>query len=179
MQQNTTNVGCCWQVKIKLKGHQNRITGLAFSQTLNALVSSGADAQWSPKDTLPAPISSAIYSCDGLLVYAGFVTVSGPFIRRILNIQLFCINQFRCFKAFFVYSLYQNVEAHQINHSLTMYILQQHYHIAAHPSEPNQIGLGMSDGAVHVVEPSDAELKWVAHSPKTKALSLLICHILP
>lgn len=28
--------------------------------------------QWSPKDTLPAPISSAIYSCDGLLVYAGF-----------------------------------------------------------------------------------------------------------
>lgn len=28
--------------------------------------------QWSPKDTLTAPISSAIYSCDGLLVYAGF-----------------------------------------------------------------------------------------------------------
>lgn len=35
----------CLQVKTKLKGHQNRITGLAFSQTLNALVSSGADAQ--------------------------------------------------------------------------------------------------------------------------------------
>lgn len=32
--------------------------------------------------------------------------------------------------------------------------------IAAHPSEPNQIALGMSDGAVHVVEPSDSELKW-------------------
>lgn len=32
--------------------------------------------------------------------------------------------------------------------------------IAAHPSEPNQVALGMSDGAVHVVEPSDAELKW-------------------
>jgi hypothetical protein len=28
--------------------------------------------QWSPKDTLPAPISSAIYSCDGLLVYTSF-----------------------------------------------------------------------------------------------------------
>lgn len=27
---------------------------------------------WSPKDTLTAPISSAIYSCDGLLVYASF-----------------------------------------------------------------------------------------------------------
>ncbi|KAK6232510.1 hypothetical protein SCA6_002583 [Theobroma cacao] len=33
------------EVKTKLKGHQNRITGLAFSQTLNSLVSSGADAQ--------------------------------------------------------------------------------------------------------------------------------------
>lgn len=32
--------------------------------------------------------------------------------------------------------------------------------IAAHPSEPNQIALGMSDGSVHVVEPSDVELKW-------------------
>lgn len=32
--------------------------------------------------------------------------------------------------------------------------------IAAHPSEPNQIALGMTDGAVHVVEPSDVEMKW-------------------
>lgn len=38
--------------------------------------------------------------------------------------------------------------------------------IAAHPSEPNQIALGMSDGAVHVVEPSDAELKWGAPPPQ-------------
>ena len=28
--------------------------------------------QWFPRDALPAPISSAIYSCDGLLVYAAF-----------------------------------------------------------------------------------------------------------
>ena len=33
------------QVKTKLKGHQKRITGLAFSNNLNILVSSGADAQ--------------------------------------------------------------------------------------------------------------------------------------
>ena len=32
--------------------------------------------------------------------------------------------------------------------------------IAAHPSEPNQIALGMSDGTVHVVEPIDLEQKW-------------------
>ncbi|KAG6546023.1 hypothetical protein Mapa_012428 [Marchantia paleacea] len=33
------------EVKSKLKGHQKRITGLAFSNALNVLVSSGADAQ--------------------------------------------------------------------------------------------------------------------------------------
>ncbi|RZS10789.1 hypothetical protein BHM03_00042060 [Ensete ventricosum] len=33
------------KVKMKLKGHQKKITGLAFSQSLNVLVSSGADAQ--------------------------------------------------------------------------------------------------------------------------------------
>ncbi|XP_015894468.3 topless-related protein 4-like isoform X2 [Ziziphus jujuba] len=33
------------EVKTKLKGHQKRITGLAFSHVLNVLVSSGADSQ--------------------------------------------------------------------------------------------------------------------------------------
>ncbi|KAL5547795.1 hypothetical protein UlMin_003026, partial [Ulmus minor] len=33
------------EVKAKLKGHQKRITGLAFSHALNVLVSSGADSQ--------------------------------------------------------------------------------------------------------------------------------------
>lgn len=33
------------QVKTKLRGHSKRITGLAFSNTLGVLVSSGADAQ--------------------------------------------------------------------------------------------------------------------------------------
>ena len=33
------------QVKSKLKGHTKRISGLAFSNALNVLVSSGADAQ--------------------------------------------------------------------------------------------------------------------------------------
>lgn len=32
-------------MKTKLKGHQKRITGLAFSNVLNVLVSSGADSQ--------------------------------------------------------------------------------------------------------------------------------------
>ena len=32
--------------------------------------------------------------------------------------------------------------------------------IAAHPSDGSQFGLGMSDGAVHVIEPCDVDTKW-------------------
>jgi hypothetical protein len=32
--------------------------------------------------------------------------------------------------------------------------------VAAHPSEPNQIALGMSDGSVHVMEPLESDTKW-------------------
>ncbi|KAG2700912.1 hypothetical protein I3843_06G018900 [Carya illinoinensis] len=199
------------EVKTKLKGHQNRITGLAFSQTLNALVSSGADAQlcvwsidgwekkksrfiqapagrqsplvgetkvqfhndqahllvvhesqisvydskleclhswsWSAKDTNIAPISSAIYSCDGILVYASFYDGAvGVFDADSLRI--------RCR---IVPSAYIPFSAASTN---PVYPLV----IAAHPSEPNQIALGMSDGAVHVVEPLDVEQKWGGQS---------------
>lgn len=123
------------EVKIEFRSHNKMVTGLAFPQAMNGLVSSGADTQicvwgfkggweklksrfiqnpanwsgplvgdtrvqfhsnntnclvvhesqlaiydwelkclclWSPRDTLPAPISAAVYSCDGVLVYAGF-----------------------------------------------------------------------------------------------------------
>ncbi len=32
--------------------------------------------------------------------------------------------------------------------------------IAAHPQEPNQFALGLSDGGVHVFEPLESEGKW-------------------
>ncbi|XWS65101.1 hypothetical protein CRYUN_Cryun05aG0062100 [Craigia yunnanensis] len=188
------------EVKTKLKGHQNRITGLAFSQTLNSLVSSGADTQlcvwsidgwerkksrfiqapagrqsplagetrvqfhndqthllivhesqiaiydsklecvrsWSPKDSLSAPISSAIYSCDGSLIYAGFCDGAvGVFDSD--NLRL------RCRIAASAY-----IPSFSVSSNSAYAVV-----IAAHPSERNQIALGMSDGAVHVVEPSD------------------------
>ncbi|KAK6926148.1 WD40 repeat [Dillenia turbinata] len=195
-------------VKVKLKGHQKRITGLAFSQALNSLVSSGADAQlcmwsidgwekkklrpiqapagrpsplvgetkvqfhndqthllvvhetqiaiydskldclrlWSPKDTLVAPIASAIYSCDGLLIYTGFCDGAvGVFEAESLRL--------RCQIA---------PSAYMPATSSGVYPLV----IAAHPSEPNQIALGMSDGAVYVVEPSEVESKWISQTPQ-------------
>ncbi|CAL9072415.1 unnamed protein product [Musa textilis] len=199
------------EVKTKLKGHQKKITGLAFSQTLNVLLSSGADAQlcmwsidgwekkksrfiqapasrasplvgdtkvqfhndqthflvvhesqlaiydskleclylWSPRDVLSAPISSAIYSCDGLLVYAGFSDGAiGVFEADSLRL--------RCRVA---PSAYLSMS---IQSSAAVFPVV----IAAHPSEPNQIALGMSDGAVYVLEPSDADQKWGSAPPQ-------------
>ncbi|KAG5555901.1 hypothetical protein RHGRI_006524 [Rhododendron griersonianum] len=60
------------KVKLELKGHEKRITGLVFSTNLKICVSSAADAQWVPQDVLPAPISFAVYSCDSQLVYTSF-----------------------------------------------------------------------------------------------------------
>ncbi|CAD5173037.1 protein TOPLESS-RELATED PROTEIN 2-like isoform X1 [Musa acuminata AAA Group] len=199
------------EVKIKLKGHQKKITGLAFSQPLNVLISSGADTQlcmwsidgwemkksriiqtpathaapmvgdtkiqfhndqthllvvhesqlaiydnkleslcsWLPRDALPAPISSAVYSCDGLLVYAGFCDGAiGVFESDSLRL--------RCRIARTAY----------ISPSISSPGAAYPMVIAAHPSEPNQIALGMSDGAVHVVEPSEADSKWGVALPQ-------------
>lgn len=193
------------EVKIKLKGHQKRITGLAFSQSLNVLVSSGADAQlfiwsvdgwekkkarpiqappghqaplvgetrvqfhndqshilvvhesqiglydtqlecqrsWYPRDSLSAPISSAIYSCDGLLIFTGFCDGAiGIFDSDSLRLRC------RIAPSAYLSSIGSGSGA--------AYPVV----IAAHPSDSNQFALGMSDGTVHVMEPSDAEPKW-------------------
>lgn len=37
--------------------------------------------------------------------------------------------------------------------------------IAAHPSEPNQFALGLSDGGVQVIEPLESEGKWGVGPP--------------
>lgn len=199
------------EVKIKLKGHQKPITGLAFSQTLNALVSSGADAQlciwningwekrksrsiqsppghpsslvgetkvqfhndqrhllvihesqiaiydhqleclklWSPRESLSAGISSAIYSCDGMLLYTGFSDGAvGVFDAESLRL--------RCRIAPSAYI------SSSISSNSTAYPMV----IAAHPSDPNQFALGMSDGSVHVIEPADADPKWGGSAPQ-------------
>ncbi|KAL3844437.1 hypothetical protein ACJIZ3_001840 [Penstemon smallii] len=192
------------EVKTKLKGHQKRISGLAFSQSLNILVSSGADAHlciwnidgwekkksrpiqappghsaplsgetrvqfhnnqshvlvvhesqiavydaqleclrsWYPRDSLSAPISSAIYSCDGLMIFTGFCDGAvAIFDAESLNL--------RCRIAPSAYI------SNSSSNGNTFPMV-----IAAHPSDPNQFALGMNDGAVHVIEPSDAETKW-------------------
>ncbi|RRT75697.1 hypothetical protein B296_00030967, partial [Ensete ventricosum] len=124
------------KVKTKLKGHQKKITGLAFSQSLNVLVSSGADAQ---------VYASSKSSSD----VANFLNLSvGVFEADSLRL--------RCRIAPTAYI------SSSISSSGAVYPMV----IAAHPSEQNQIALGMTDGTVHVVEPSDADSKWGVAPPQ-------------
>ncbi|XP_022893632.1 topless-related protein 3-like isoform X2 [Olea europaea var. sylvestris] len=197
------------EVKSKLKGHQKRISGLAFSTNLNILVSSGADAQlfiwsidtwekrksvyiqlppgkaptgdtrvqfhsdqvrllvshetqlaiydtskmehirqWVPQDTLSAPISCAVYSCNSQLVYASFCDGNvGVFDADTLRL--------RCRVAPSAY-LSQAVLNGQAIHPVV---------VAAHPVDPNQFAVGLTDGSVKVIEPSESEGKWGSSPP--------------
>ncbi|KAF8393178.1 hypothetical protein HHK36_021419 [Tetracentron sinense] len=196
------------EAKINLRGHQKRITGLAFSLVLDVLVSSGADAQlfvwsvaqWKPKAPLPkaktlmritnaqalvslggtrvqfhkdqrqllaireqqitiykAPklnflsewipressdlITDATYSCDCQLIYASLKDGS----VSVLNATTLLLTS-RISPTAYLPS----------NPSLMVYPLV----IAAHPSEPNQFALGLTDGAVYILEPLESEGKW-------------------
>ncbi|XWS57464.1 hypothetical protein CRYUN_Cryun09bG0176200 [Craigia yunnanensis] len=198
------------EVKSKLKGHQKQITGLAFSTSLNILVSSGADAnlcvwsidtwekrksvaiqipagkaptgdtrvqfhsdqirmlvvhetqlaiydaskmeriqQWIPQDVLPAPISCAAYSCNSQSVYATFCDGNvGVFDADSLRL--------RCRIASSVYLSQAILKGNQAVYPLV---------VAAHPMEANQFAIGLSDGSVKVIEPSESEGKWGVNPP--------------
>ncbi|KAL8153389.1 hypothetical protein V2J09_011149 [Rumex salicifolius] len=191
------------EVKSILKGHQKKVTGLAFSNALNVLISSGADAQlcvWSTdgwekqaskflqipsgrasnpqahtrvqfhqdqthvlavhesqvaiyeapkleavKQWIPPPpigsIMDATFSCDSQLIHVcfddgtlGVLTASTLSPRCLIKPAAY-------FPASISTRTHPNV-------------------IAAHPSDPCQFAVGLSDGGVHVFEPLEAEGKW-------------------
>ncbi|KAL6188536.1 hypothetical protein ACLB2K_039928 [Fragaria x ananassa] len=99
--------------------------------------------QWMPQDVLPAPITCAAYSPNSQLVYAGFTDGNiGVFDADSLKL--------RCRIAMSVYL------AQASPSSQTVYPLA----LTAHLQEPYQFAVGLSDGSVKVIEPSDAEGKW-------------------
>ncbi|XP_051224190.1 protein TPR1 isoform X2 [Lolium perenne] len=198
------------EVKTRLKGHQKRITGLAFSNSLHILVSSGADAQlcvwandtwekkktvaiqmpagktpsgdtrvqfnsdqsrllvvhetqlaiydaskmeriyqWIPQGTLSAPISHASYSCNSQLVFAAFTDG---------NVAVFDADNLRL-RCRIASSAYMPSTAINSNPAIYPYV------VAAHPQEPNQFAVGLSDGSVKVMEPLESEGKWGTPAP--------------
>ncbi|KAG6739989.1 hypothetical protein POTOM_057622 [Populus tomentosa] len=165
------------EVKTKLKGHQKRITGLAFSHSLNVLVSSGADSQlcvWSTdawekqaSKFLQIPtgrVASSLadtrvqFHLDQIHLLAVHETQIAIFEAP----KLECLKQFGDFviKASDILST-KLYPLHAVVPSLRVYPLV----IAAHPSEPDQFALGLTDGGIHVLEPLESEGKWGTSPP--------------
>ncbi|KAL7603546.1 hypothetical protein Lser_V15G17708 [Lactuca serriola] len=185
----------------KLTGHENSVTGLAFSMDKNILVSSGSDAQlcvwktdtwerhtnkflqtppgrttnthsetrvqfnpdqtrvlvihetqvvisdpikldflmqWIPRHGSGA-ITDAVYSCDGKSI---FVTIEDGSVN-VLNAKYLRL------KCRISPSSYIPTSSRVCPHA-----------IAAHPFDPNQVAMGLSDGGVYVIEPLESDKKW-------------------
>jgi len=103
--------------------------------------------QWVPQDALSAPILYATYSCNRQLIYASFSDGNiGVFDAEILRP--------RCRIAPTAYL------SSGTSGSTTLPLV-----VAAHPLEPNQFAIGLADGAVQVIEPSESEGKWGVTPP--------------
>ncbi|CAN1215382.1 Topless-related protein 4 [Linum perenne] len=178
------------EVKTKLQGHQKRITGLAFSNTLNVLVSSGADSQIPPgRPTSPISDTRVQFHIDQTHLLAIHES----------QIALYEAPKLECLKQWFPrdvnpithatyscdsQSIYVSFEDGSVGvltapslrlrcrigstaylppnpSSLRVYPLV----IAAHPSEANQFALGLTDGGVHVLEPLESDGKWGTAPP--------------
>jgi len=130
--------------------------------------------QWYPRDALPAPISSAVYSLGCLLVYAGFRDGAiGIFEAESLTLQCWIAPsayvpssisryvEFQAVSVFFCLSGTFNSGDKRLVFiaSLVSSVGETVYPmvIATHPWKPNQIAVGMSDGAVYVLEPLDTD----------------------
>nr|GMD23122.1 topless-related protein 3 isoform X3 [Ipomoea batatas] len=152
------NIGCGWHdirssVRIRSSGdihvmfHTDQLHLLVTHETQLAIYhisNMKRKRQWIPQGCLPAPISSATYSCNSQLVYASFIDGNiGEFEANNLTL--------RCRIAPSAY-LSQPV----LNSEGVVYAVV----IAAHPQEPNQLAIGLTDGSIKVIEPLKSEGEW-------------------
>lgn len=124
--------------------HHDQIHFLVINETQLGIYDSvklECEKQWTVGES-SAPISHATFSCDSQLVYSSFLdgTVG---IFNSSHLQLRCqINS----------SAYIPPDLS----SAAIYPLV----ITAHPQQPNQFSVGLTDGGVHVFEPLESEGKW-------------------
>ncbi|XVF86383.1 hypothetical protein PTKIN_Ptkin18bG0035300 [Pterospermum kingtungense] len=136
------------QSDTRVQFHQDQIHFLVVHESQLAIYETTkleCMKQWVPRES-SAPITYATFSCDSQLVYASFLDAT-VCVFNAANLRLRCrINP----SAYLPASVSSNV------HPLV---------IAAHPSEPNEFALGLSDGGVHVLEPLESENKWGVPPP--------------
>ncbi|TXG69424.1 hypothetical protein EZV62_004359 [Acer yangbiense] len=137
------------QSDTRVQFHQDQIHFLVVHETQLAIFETtklDCVKQWVPRES-SAPITHATFSCDSQLVYASFLDAT-VCVYSAVNLRLRCrINPTAYLPA--------NVSGSNV-HPLV---------IAAHPQEPNQLALGLSDGGVHVFEPLESEGKWGVPPP--------------
>nr|GMD24526.1 topless-related protein 3 isoform X3 [Ipomoea batatas] len=105
--------------------------------------------QWTPQGCRSAPISSATYSCNSQLVYASFIN-GNIGVLDADNLTLRCC---------IVPSAYLSQPL--LNSEDVVYAVV----IAAHPQEPNQLAIGLTDGSIKVIEPLESEGEWGISPP--------------
>ncbi|GAY59108.1 hypothetical protein CUMW_192050 [Citrus unshiu] len=137
------------QSDTRVQFHQDQIHFLVVHETQLAIFETTkleCVKQWVPRES-SAPITHATFSCDSQLVYACFLDAT-VCVFSAANLKLRCrINP----------SAYLPAGVSSSNvHPLV---------IAAHPHEPNEFALGLSDGGVHVFEPLESEGKWGVPPP--------------
>ncbi|XP_058780462.1 topless-related protein 1-like isoform X1 [Vicia villosa] len=136
------------QADTRVQFHQDQFRFLVVHETQLAIYEAGkleCLKQWFPRDSA-APISHATFSCDSQLIFASFLDAT-ICVFSASNLRLRCrINP----SAYLSANLSANVQPHVI---------------AAHPQEPNQFAVGLSDGIVHVFEPLESEGKWGVPPP--------------
>ncbi|KAL8138632.1 hypothetical protein V2J09_004633, partial [Rumex salicifolius] len=146
------------QSDTRVQFHQDQIHFLVVHETQLAIFEAKqleCVKQWPVREN-SAPISHATFSCDSQLVYACFLDAT-VCVFSASNLRLRCRI---CSSAY----LPANVSISNV-HPLV---------IAAHPQEPNQFAVGLSDGGVHVFEPLESEGKWgLAPPPENGSSSSL------
>ncbi|KAE8660205.1 hypothetical protein F3Y22_tig00116958pilonHSYRG00293 [Hibiscus syriacus] len=173
------------EVKSKLKGHQKRVTGLAFSTNLGILVSSGADAHlcvwsidtWEKRKSVPIQIPAGKaptgdtrvqFHSDQIRMLVVHETQLAIYdaskMERIR--QWIPLDGLPAPISYATYSCNsQSVYATFCDSNIGVNKAVYPLVVAAHPMEPNQFAIGFSDGSVKVMEPSESEGKWGVSPP--------------
>ncbi|VAI07633.1 unnamed protein product [Triticum turgidum subsp. durum] len=164
------------EVKSKLRGHSKKITGLAFSNVLNVLVSSGWERQRSRFLQIPSgrPTSNILDTrvqfhqdqqhCLVVHQWPPRETSAPPITHATFSCdsQLIYASFLDATVCIFSASSLR-LQCRILPASYLPQNISSNVHpvvVAAHPSEANQFALGLTDGSVYVMEPLESERKW-------------------
>lgn len=134
--------------------------------------------QWLPRDGI---ITHATYSCDSQMIFASFMDGSVSVFTAALQLRCrispaaYLNAQSRYLSAYWrvVEWMYTCLLGFSelfncVVFSASAYPLV----IAAHPSDPSQFSLGLTDGSVQVLEPLESEGKWGTAPPPENGVGL-------